>query len=114
FGVDVAALRPVGAVADVAPHPLLLIQGDEDTLNPPASLAKLSHAAQEGWDAHVTALDVPGAAPPHGVFPEGDAYVSLVTSFLSGASAHDMDHREPSTECLAGEQEGHPCQPPQG
>src|SRR5262249_48737061 len=61
FGVDVAALRPVEAVADVAPHPLLLIQGDEDTLNPPASLAKLSHAAQEAWDAHVTAWRAPRA-----------------------------------------------------
>jgi pimeloyl-ACP methyl ester carboxylesterase len=102
FGVDVASIRPVEAVAGIAPSPLLLIQGDADALNPPASLAVLAHAAREVSGAHVTAWLVPDAAHAQSFHHEGDVYVSLVASFLCGAYAHDMQPTESVTERLAG------------
>ncbi len=102
FGVDAASLRPVEAVAGIAPSPLLLIQGDADTLNPPASLASLAHAARQAPDSHVTAWHVPDAAHAQSFHQEGEVYVSLVASFLSRASAHDLRQHEPAAERLAG------------
>lgn len=101
FGVDLAAIRPVEAVADIAPSPMLLIQGDADMMNPPASLAILTHAARKASDSHVTAWLVPGAAHAQAFHQEGAVYVSLVSAFLCSASAHHIEHSA-ATERLAG------------
>src|SRR5689334_17239865 len=41
YRVDIAAVRPVAAVAAIAPRPLLLIQGGADAMNPASSLTNL-------------------------------------------------------------------------
>jgi pimeloyl-ACP methyl ester carboxylesterase len=98
FGVDVAAIRPVEAVAGIAPGPLLLIQAGDDAMNPPASLAILAQAARKAPGAHVTAWLVTGAAHAQSFHQEGEVYVSLVSSFLGGAYAHDM---QPNVHAIA-------------
>jgi pimeloyl-ACP methyl ester carboxylesterase len=102
FGVDAAAIRPVEAVVDIAPRPLLFIQGAADGMNPPESLTILASAARKAPGAHVTAWRVPGTPHVQAFHQEGDAYVSLVASFLHAAFAHEAQLDEPAAERIAG------------
>lgn len=97
FGVDAAAIRPVEAVADIAPNPILLIQGSADKMNPPASLASLTQAVREAPDAHVTAWLTPDVAHAQSFHQDRTVYMTLVVSFLDNAYAHETRPAEHAT-----------------
>lgn len=97
YGVNVAAIRPVEAVAGIAPRPLLLIQGGADGMIPRSSLTHLAKAAQAHADAHVAAWRVPGAEHAQAFHHEGEAYVTVLESFYRAACNRDIrpDASEP-------------------
>lgn len=102
FDVDAAAIRPAEAVADIAPNPVLLIQGGADMMNPPASLAILTQCARESPDSHVTAWLTPDVAHVQAFHQDREVYVSLVVSFLNAAYSHETLPKMPATERKAG------------
>ena len=101
YGVDIAAVRPVEAVAAIAPRPLLLIQGGADAMNPAASLTHLAHAAEAAPDAHVVSWRAPNVPHAQAYHYEPAAYLSLLLSFFATSFAHDM-YPAPDTDRIAG------------
>ncbi|HEX6541297.1 MAG TPA: alpha/beta hydrolase [Ktedonobacterales bacterium] len=89
YGVDVAAVRPVEAVAAIAPRPLLLIQGGADAMNPVSSLDRLAWAAGFAPRAHVLTWRVPNVPHAQAFHQEREAYVALLVSFLATSFHHD-------------------------
>ena len=90
YGVDIAANRPVEAVAAIAPRPLLLIQGGADAMNPAASLTHLALAAEAAPGAHVVTWRAPNVAHVQAYHQEPAAYLSLLLAFFATSFAHDM------------------------
>lgn len=81
YGIDFWAVRPLEAVATIAPRPLLLIHGGADSYVPVAHHAALVAAGAanlEGWV-------VPGADHAQAFHVAGDAYVERVASFFTQA-----------------------------
>jgi fermentation-respiration switch protein FrsA (DUF1100 family) len=101
YGVDIAAVRPVEAVAAIAPRPLLLIQGGADAMNPAASLTHLAHAAEAAPDAHVVSWRAPNVPHAQAYHYEPAAYLSLLLSFFATSFAHDR-YPAPDTDRIAG------------
>ena len=101
YGVDIAAVRPVEAVAAIAPRPLLLIQGGADAMNPAASLTHLAHAAEAAPNAHVVSWRAPNVPHAQAYHAEPAAYLSLLLSFFATSFAHDM-YPAPDTDRIAG------------
>ncbi len=85
FGVDYYSTRPVDAVAHIAPRPLLFIQGNADTFNPPSNLGVLTAAAQAAPNTSVQSWLVPGAAHAQAFHVAGTAYVDRVVAFFDSA-----------------------------
>jgi fermentation-respiration switch protein FrsA (DUF1100 family) len=90
YGVDVAAVRPVEAVAAIAPRPLLLIQGGADAMNPASSLTNLARAAASDPQAHVVTWRVPNVPHAQAFHQEREAYVSLLTAFFATSFDHEI------------------------
>ena len=90
YSVDVAAVRPVEAVAAIAPRPLLLIQGGADAMNPASSLTNLARAAESDPQAHVVTWRVPNVPHAQAFHQEREAYVSLLTAFFATSFDHEM------------------------
>jgi uncharacterized protein len=90
YGVDIAAVRPVEAVAAIAPRPLLLIQGGADAMNPAASLTHLALAAEAAPDAHVVSWRAPNVPHAQAYHSEPAAYLSLLLSFFATSFAHEL------------------------
>jgi fermentation-respiration switch protein FrsA (DUF1100 family) len=91
YGVDVAAIRPVEAVAAIAPRPLLLIQGGADTMNPASSLTHLALAAEAAPGAHVVTWRAPNVPHVQAYHQEPAAYLSLLLSFFATSFAHEIN-----------------------
>jgi uncharacterized protein len=88
YRLDVAALRPVDAVAVIAPRPLLLIQGGADAMNPASSLTNLARAAESAPQAHVVIWRVPNVPHAQAFHRETEAYVSLLIAFFANSIHH--------------------------
>lgn len=102
YGVDVAAVRPVEVVADIAPRPLLLIQGGADTMNPASSLTYLAHAAESAPQAHVVSWRVPNVPHAQAFHQEREAYVSLLISFFAQSLDHETHLAAADANRIAG------------
>jgi|GEM_PF-144105 fermentation-respiration switch protein FrsA (DUF1100 family) len=89
YGLDYRAIRPIDALAGLAPRPLLLIQGGADTFNPPANLALLAAKAASAPSARVESWQVAGAAHAQSFHTEGEAYIQRITRFFTAAFASD-------------------------
>jgi pimeloyl-ACP methyl ester carboxylesterase len=89
YGIDYHQVRPIDGVARIAPRPLLIIQGADDSFNGPAAPREIVAAARRGQHAHVQMWIVPGA--PHGqsFHVAGDVYVRRVVSFFDAALGRD-------------------------
>ena len=90
YRLDVSAVRPVDAVAAIAPRPLLLIQGGADAMNPAASLTQLALAAGSAPGAHVVSWRVPNVPHAQAFHQETEAYVSLLIAFFAKSFHHDV------------------------
>jgi dipeptidyl aminopeptidase/acylaminoacyl peptidase len=89
YGVDYYDVRPVDAVARVAPRPLLLIHGSADHYVPPADQDALDAAASAPNDAHVDSWRVAGADHAQAYHTAGQEYVTRVVGFFSDALGPD-------------------------
>lgn len=84
-GIDFHQVRPVASVARLAPRPLLIIQGADDTLNRPDDVRELATAAQRAPHAHVQVWIVPGAGHGQSFHVAGDAYVRRLVACFDAA-----------------------------
>ena len=80
-GVPVAAVRPVDAIARIAPRPILLIHGAADTLVPPPEALRLYVAAGEPKDLWL----VPRAGHARGLLVDPEAYFQRVLAFFNAS-----------------------------
>src|SRR6185312_673938 len=102
YSVDVAAVRPVEAVATIAPRPLLLIQGGADAMNPASSLTNLARAAESDPQAHVVTWRVPNVPHAQAFHQETEAYVSLLTAFFANAFHYNLRTAAAHADKIAG------------
>ena len=102
YHVDVAAVRPVEAVAAIAPRPLLLIQGGADAMNPASSLTQLAHAAESSPGAHVVTWRAPNVPHAQAFHQETEAYVSLLIAFFANAFHHNVRPAAAHADRIAG------------
>jgi fermentation-respiration switch protein FrsA (DUF1100 family) len=84
FGVDFYDVRPIDAVAHIAPRPIFFIQGDADTFNPPTNLGVLTRAAEAAPGANVQSWMVHGAAHAQSFHVARADYVTRVVAFFDG------------------------------
>ncbi|HEX8733104.1 MAG TPA: alpha/beta hydrolase [Ktedonobacterales bacterium] len=87
YGADYNALAPVNVVAQIAPRPLLFIQGADDTYIPSGDLDALTQAAQQGKGAKVTSWSVEGAKDGQAYHTDPAAYVAKVVAFFDASLA---------------------------
>ncbi|HWE64445.1 MAG TPA: alpha/beta fold hydrolase [Chloroflexota bacterium] len=85
YGIDFHQVRPVAGVARLAPRPLLIIQGADDTLNRPADVQELAIAAERAPHADVQVWIVPGAEHGQSFRVAGALYVRRVAGFFDAA-----------------------------
>jgi fermentation-respiration switch protein FrsA (DUF1100 family) len=83
YAINYSAIRPVDVIAKIAPRPILLIQGADDTYVPPSDMAALAEAASKGSGAQVESWLVPGATHVQSFHVAGKAYVDKVTAFFT-------------------------------
>ncbi len=89
YGMDFSAVRPVDVVAQLAPRPLLFIQGGADTFVPPANMSVLAAASQSVPNAHVQTWLVPGATHSQAYNTQPQEYVNRVIAFYTAALGPD-------------------------
>jgi fermentation-respiration switch protein FrsA (DUF1100 family) len=82
YGVDFAAVKPVAAVADIAPRPILFIHGAEDTFVPVENAHRLYEAAANPEDE---LWIVPGADHVQAYNTAPDEYMDKVAAFFEAA-----------------------------
>lgn len=85
YGIDYYAVRPVDVVAHLAPRPLLLIHGQQDSYIPPSHMDMLAAAARRAPNAHVKTWLVPGATHAQSFQTHEKLYVSRIVSFYTDA-----------------------------
>jgi uncharacterized protein len=85
YGINFEVVRPVDAVASIAPRPLLFIEGTADTVVPPWNMNLLASAASTVPDAHVQTWLVPGAIHVGSYHEMGNVYVKRVVAFFTNA-----------------------------
>ena len=85
YGVNFYASRPVDVVAQIAPRPLLFIQGTADAVVPPENATLLAQAASVAPDAHVQTWLVKGAGHIESYHVMGTAYLGRVVAFFTHA-----------------------------
>jgi fermentation-respiration switch protein FrsA (DUF1100 family) len=78
-GYRFGTLRPIDAVARIAPRPLLIIHGEDDNLTPAEHARRLYAAAREPKECWI----VPGAPHCGGYFADREAYVGRVAEFFA-------------------------------
>lgn len=83
YAINYSAIRPVDVVAKIAPRPILLIQGADDTYVPPSDMAALAEAASKSSGAQVETWLVPGAKHVQAYHVAGKAYVDKVAAFFT-------------------------------
>lgn len=87
YGIDYYAVRPVDAVAQIAPRPILFINGANDTIVPPSNMTELAMAAEAAPGAHVQSWLVPNAGHIEAYPKMKNTYVNrLVAFFTAGLS----------------------------
>jgi uncharacterized protein len=89
YGIDYFAVRPVDAVASVAPRPLYLIHGARDEYIPVVNFEQLRTAATSAPQAQVTTWLVPKARHAQGYKVGGPEYVSRVVAFFAATLGSD-------------------------
>lgn len=89
YGIDFYAVRPVDAVAQLAPRPLFFIHGGADTYVPLSNMSDLSAAARTAPNAHVQTWVVPGATHAQSYNTQPQEYVSRVVAFYTAALGPD-------------------------
>ena len=93
YGIDYYNVRPVDAIAKIAPRPILLIHGTNDNKNhtttPPADMYLLAAAALDAPNANVQTWMVPGATHVQAYHVEGKAYVDRIVAFYTAALGPD-------------------------
>ncbi len=83
------AVKPEDIVANIAPRPILFIQGASDTYVPPSNMDALAAAARTAPNANVQTWLVPGAAHAQSFNTEGAVYVDRVVAFYNAALGPD-------------------------
>jgi uncharacterized protein len=86
YGIDFYSVRPVDAIAAIAPRPLFLIHGESDNYVPASNLQMLERAARSGPGARVESWLVPGADHGQAFHVAGAEYVQRVTAFFGSAA----------------------------
>jgi len=93
YGVDYYHTRPVDVIANIAPRPILLIQGTDDNKNhrdtPPSHMYILAAAALSAPDANVQTWFVPGATHAQAYHVLGKVYVDRLVAFYTAAIGPD-------------------------
>jgi uncharacterized protein len=93
YGVDYYNIRPVDAIAKIAPRPILLIHGSADNKDhkttPPAHMYILAAAALSTPNANVQTWMVPGARHVQSYHVEGQVYVDRIVAFYTAAFGPD-------------------------
>jgi fermentation-respiration switch protein FrsA (DUF1100 family) len=90
YGVDYYDVRPVDAVARLAPRPLLLIHGSTDHYIPPSDQDALYTAATAPADARVGFWRVDGADHAQAYHTEGQEYIDRVVDFFTSSLGADQ------------------------
>lgn len=91
YGVDYYDVRPVDAVARIAPRPLFFIHGDEDDFIPATNLDALVRAAQAAPGARVQSWLVPGVRHHAQTYhTAGQEYVRRVVAFFDSTLGPDV------------------------
>jgi uncharacterized protein len=96
YGINYDQARPVAVVAQIAPRPLLLIQGTADTSVPIANLDQLVAAATQPPDAHVQTWKVPGARHAQAFWMMPATYIQRVVAFYQSTLGPDQVESYPS------------------
>ena len=79
YGYRFAALRPIDAVARLAPRPLLIIHGEADALTPVEHARRLHAAARDPKELWI----VPDTAHCGAYFVDREGYVARVAEFFA-------------------------------
>jgi len=79
YGYRFAALRPIDAVARLAPRPLLIIHGERDALTPVEHARRLHAAAGAPKECWI----IPDTPHCGGYFTDREAYVTRVAEFFA-------------------------------
>jgi len=84
YGVNLAAVRPVDVVKNLAPRPVFFIHGDNDQVVPPAQMDLLAQAARSTPGAHVqTWMVTGGVGHAQSFLKMGDVYINRVVNFYT-------------------------------
>lgn len=79
YGYRFADVQPVDVVADIAPRPLLLLHGSQDSVIPVDHAHRLAEAAGEGSELRIT----PGVDHCGAYFVDRPGYIAAVAGFLA-------------------------------
>lgn len=90
YGVNFYNVRPVNAIGNIAPHPVLLIHGAADDYIPPSHMERLAMAGSARPNAHIETWLVPGAKHAQSFNVLGAAYVTRVVAFFTVALGPDQ------------------------
>ncbi|WP_161977768.1 alpha/beta hydrolase [Dictyobacter kobayashii] len=83
YGINYDTVRPVDVVAEIAPRPILFIQGTADTVVPPDNMHELASAAMDTRHADVYTWLVSGANHIESFQRMGTVYVDRVAKFFT-------------------------------
>ena len=81
YGVNLAAVRPVDVVKDLAPRPVFFIQGDKDDTVPPSQMEELAQAARSAPGAHVQTWLVSWAGHAGSFHQMSEVYINRIVAF---------------------------------
>lgn len=85
YGADYFDIRPVDVIGQIAPRPILLIQGTRDGIVPPSNEVELYQAARAAPSAHVSMWQVPGADHAQSFHTAPQDYVDRLVAFYTAA-----------------------------
>jgi fermentation-respiration switch protein FrsA (DUF1100 family) len=84
YGVNLAAVRPVDVVKNIAPRPIFFIQDDGDHTVPPEQMYLLAQAARSAPAAHVETWMITGGVEHAQSFLKmGDIYINRIVDFYT-------------------------------
>jgi uncharacterized protein len=89
YSVDYYHTRPADVIAAVAPRPIFLIHGANDTYTPPSDMAVLAAAARSAPNANVVTWLVPGTTHGAAMNTQGKGYVDRLVAFYTAALGLD-------------------------